>query len=48
MDGGRWIVASPITFVVLVPSLIGAALLATWLPARGAAEVEPVEMLRGE
>ena len=38
----------PLTFVVLVPALIGAALLATWLPARGAAKVEPVEVLRGE
>ncbi|MCZ6756049.1 MAG: FtsX-like permease family protein, partial [Gemmatimonadetes bacterium] len=38
----------PLTFVVLVPALIGAALLAMWLPARGAAKVEPVEVLRGE
>ena len=36
------------TFVLLVPALLGAALLATWLPARRGARIEPVEVLRGE
>jgi putative ABC transport system permease protein len=36
------------TFAVLVPALMGAAMLAMWLPARRAAKTEPVEVLRGE
>ena len=40
--------ADPVTFLVAVPLLGGAALLATWLPAHRATKVEPAEALRAE
>ena len=39
--------ADPLTFVVVPLALIATALLASWLPARAAASIEPTEAPRG-
>jgi ABC-type lipoprotein release transport system permease subunit len=38
----------PLTFLAVAGLLVGTALLASWLPARRAARVDPVEALRWE
>jgi ABC-type antimicrobial peptide transport system permease subunit len=38
----------PLTFLAVAGMLVGTALLASWLPARRAARVDPVEALRWE
>jgi ABC-type antimicrobial peptide transport system permease subunit len=38
----------PPTFVAIVALLVVAALLASWIPARRAARVQPTEALRGD
>ena len=38
----------PATLVTVVVALIGAASMASWLPARRATRVSPAEVLRGE
>lgn len=38
----------PLTFAVIIVTMVGAALLASWLPARRAAAVDPMETLRAE
>ena len=40
--------ADPITFVGVIVVLSGAAILASWLPARRAARVDPVIAMRAE
>jgi putative ABC transport system permease protein len=40
--------ADPITFTVVAAVLIGAALVACWLPARRASRIDPVLALRGD
>lgn len=40
--------SDPATFVVIVAILLGAALLASWIPARRAARVQPVEVLKAD
>jgi ABC-type lipoprotein release transport system permease subunit len=40
--------ADPITFVAVVVILSGAAILASWLPARRASRVNPVIAMRAE
>jgi putative ABC transport system permease protein len=38
----------PVTFAVMVPVLLGAAVFASWLPARTASRVDPLVALREE
>lgn len=40
--------SDPLTYAVIVGILLGAALLASWIPARRAARVQPVEVLKAE
>jgi ABC-type antimicrobial peptide transport system permease subunit len=40
--------ADPLTFVVIALALGAAAAVASWLPARRAARIDPVEALRSE
>jgi ABC-type lipoprotein release transport system permease subunit len=40
--------ADPVAFAGATAALIGAALLASYLPARQAAGIDPAESLRGE
>ncbi|HBY64604.1 MAG TPA: multidrug ABC transporter substrate-binding protein [Solibacterales bacterium] len=40
--------ADPATYVLALSGLVGAAALASWLPARRAAMVNPIESLRGD
>jgi putative ABC transport system permease protein len=40
--------SDPLTLTCIVALLVGAALLACWLPARRATEVHPMEALRGD
>jgi ABC-type lipoprotein release transport system permease subunit len=40
--------SDPITHAAVCSSIVFAALLATWLPARRAASVDPLEALRAE
>jgi len=38
----------PVTFGVMIPVLLGAAVTASWLPARAASRVNPLVALREE
>jgi ABC-type lipoprotein release transport system permease subunit len=40
--------ADPLAFVAVILLLIGVALVATWIPARSAAKVDPLIALRYE
>jgi ABC-type lipoprotein release transport system permease subunit len=40
--------SDPATFVEVVAILLGAALLASWLPARRAVKIDPVNSLRSD
>jgi ABC-type lipoprotein release transport system permease subunit len=40
--------ADAITFVAMTAALLVVGLLASWLPARRASSVDPIESLRGE
>jgi len=44
-DIGRW---DPLTYAVSALTLVGAGLLASWLPARRAMRVDPIKALRDE
>jgi putative ABC transport system permease protein len=38
----------PATFVAMVVLLLGITMVASWMPARRAAAIEPMRVLRGE
>jgi putative ABC transport system permease protein len=40
--------ADPLTYGVTVAVVVGVALMATWVPAKQAARVDPMEALRAE
>jgi ABC-type lipoprotein release transport system permease subunit len=40
--------ADPSTFLSMTAALVAVGLLASWLPARRASRVDPIESLRGE
>jgi putative ABC transport system permease protein len=40
--------SDPLTFVVVAGLLLGVALLATYIPSRGAARIDPIVALRRE
>ncbi len=40
--------SDPVTFIGIVAVLVGAVLIASWVPARRAARIEPTEALRAE
>jgi ABC-type lipoprotein release transport system permease subunit len=46
VDGVRS--AEPVAFLVMIAVLAGAALLASWLPARRASRIDPLRALRQE
>jgi ABC-type antimicrobial peptide transport system permease subunit len=56
LAAGRWISAllfgvtpaDPVTFAIVACALAGAAALATWVPARRAADVDPTAALKAE
>lgn len=56
LGAGRWLAGlvygvsayDPITYAVVIGAVLGAAALASYLPARRAARIDPIELLRSE